>query len=212
MRIPRSPYRADVAALSRRPTSDQGRVALFECKQARSDFLRDEANEPRVRDAAVQLSLRVDALRALIGAHRPDLRIGESLFAEFDAYDFRGLRHDTLASLERELELLQNKLHDCVKFARLRRYHAADYLYLVTNEGVLAPHEVPVGWGWLVRQGDQLELRAPPERLVTSPDTRLAWLESLAVAGSRSSSHGLSHLMALPPSACSAPPPRQRKV
>lgn len=185
VRVPRSGYRADVAAVSRHPTGEQGLAAVFECKQARSDFLRDEADEPAVKARCAELVERVQQLRALIGLHRPDLRRGEALFPEFDDYDFRGLRHDTLAQVERELEIAQEKAVRCVKFARLKRYHAADYLYLVTEPGLIAAHEVPMGWGWLVRAGEALELRLRPVRHSTSPATRLAWLETLAVAGCR---------------------------
>jgi hypothetical protein len=72
-----------------------------------------------------------------------------------------------------------------VKFARLHRYAPADYLYLVTEPEVLAEHEVPVGWGWLVRAGAALELRLPPARHETGPELRLLWLERIAAAGSR---------------------------
>ena len=137
VRVPRSGYRADVAAMSRQPLGEAGLVALFECKQCRSDLIRDQADEPAVRIRSVELATRVGELRALIAVHRPDLRRGESLFAEFDEYDLAGLRHDTLHALERELGILQSKLENCVKFARLSRYHAADHLYLVTEPGIV---------------------------------------------------------------------------
>jgi hypothetical protein len=185
VRVPKSPYRADVAAASRHPAADDGIVAVFECKQARADFLRDEADEPAVRLEATAIASRLAALKSLIGVHRPDLRRGESLFAEFDDYDFRDLRHPTLHALERKLDLLQGKLVESVKFARLHRYNAADYLYLVTENEVVAPHEIPCGWGWLVRRDQGLELRQPPVRHATTPAQRLAWLESIAAAGAR---------------------------
>jgi hypothetical protein len=186
VRVPRSGYRADVVAASRHPLEESGVVALFECKQCRSDLIRDDADEPVVRDRTVELARRVSELRSLIAVHRPDLRRGESLFAEFDEYDLNGLRHDTLHALERELRVLQSKLANGVKFARLSRYHAADHLYLVTEPEIVSPCEVPVGWGWLVREDDQLVLRQPPVRHRTALDLRALWLESIAIAGTRS--------------------------
>jgi hypothetical protein len=187
VRVPKSPYRADVAAVSRHPLNPDGVVALFECKQARADFLRDQADESGVRRVAEAHNERIMNLRRLVAVHRPDLRRGESLFAEFDSYDLRDLRHDTLHGLEREWEILQRKIISCVKFARLRRYQAADYLYLVTEATIMAEHEVPNGWGWLVRNGETLELRLPPLRHTTTPALRLAWLEAITVAGTRAS-------------------------
>lgn len=185
VRIPRSPYRADVAAASRHPARPDGVVAVFECKQGRGDFLRDQADEPAVRAAAAVHHARLLNLRQLVALHRPDLRRGEALFAEYDSYDLRGLRHDTLDELERELEQLQRKLVTAVKFSRLRRYQAAEFFYLVTEPELLEPHEVPHGWGWLMRAGETLELRQLPVRHTTTVDQRIAWLENIAAAGSR---------------------------
>jgi len=186
VRVPKSGYRTDVAAMSRSPLGESATVVLFECKQCRSDLIRDCADEPLVRTRTVEIAGRVRELRALVAVHRPDLRRGESLFAEFDDYDLGGLRHDTLHGLERELRFLQSKLANCIKFARLSRYHAADHLYLVTEPEIVEPCEVPVGWGWLVRDGAELSLRQPPVRHKPSAELRVAWLEAIALAGSRS--------------------------
>ncbi|ATC62933.1 hypothetical protein CMV30_02570 [Nibricoccus aquaticus] len=185
VRVPKSGYRADVAAMSRESLSEAGVVALFECKQCRADLIRDHADEPVVRSRSVELAARVGELRAMIAVHRPDLRRGVALFAEFDEYDLAGLRHETLHALERELGVLQSKLANCVKFARLSRYHAADHLYLVTEPGIVEAHEVPVGWGWLVREDDALVLRQPPVRYRTTAELRGRWLEAVALAGTR---------------------------
>jgi hypothetical protein len=184
VRVPRSSYRADAAAATRRPSGDTGRIALFECKQARADLLRDDADEPEVRRELASAGARLHALREAIGVHRPDLRRGDGLFPEFEELDLRGLRHATLEQLEAAVDTGQRRLLRAVKFARLRRYRAADHLYLVTVPGVLEPAEVPVGWGWLERAGDGLVLRRPPERHPTAPEARLAWLEAIALAAS----------------------------
>lgn len=183
VRVPQSGFRADLAAASRHPTTAGSVVVLFECKQCRSDLLRDHADEPKMRAAATEIVERIRGLRRQLAVHLPSLRRGESLFPEFDSYDLDGIRHDTLHGLERELELLQRKLSASTKFSRLHRYHAADYLYLVTEPGLLSPHEVPNGWGWLVRDGQSLVLTEPPVRHSPTPAIRLAWLESMALAG-----------------------------
>ena len=197
VRVPRSGYRADVAALTRKPALPEARSALFECKQSRVDFLRDQVDEPAAQTELRALSERLRSLRALLAVHRPDLRRGESLFAEFDSYDFGGLRHETLHALEAEFEALQRKLLLGVKFSRLHKYHAADFLYLVTEPDILEPHEVPVGWGWLVREGETLVLREPPVRHSSAQSASLTWLENIALAGSSASRRMIS---CMPPS------------
>ncbi|MFT3783001.1 MAG: hypothetical protein QM790_13415 [Nibricoccus sp.] len=199
VRIPSSGYRADVAGCSLSRKDAPRAVALFECKQCRADFLRDEADETTTRTQATALNERMNALRALIAVHRPDLRLGVSLFPEYDDYDFRGLKHSGLHAVETELETLQRKLLQCVKFSRLKRYHAADHLYLVTEAGILSENEVPLGWGWLVREGETLVCRTKPLRLSPTPQQIERWLEAIAAAGARATAKliGINH----------APPP-----
>jgi len=89
VRVPASDYRSDVAAASRHPAGPSGAIALFECKQSRADFLRDQADEPAIRVEAAKVAKRLAELRSMIAVHRPDLRRGESLFPEYDCYIWR---------------------------------------------------------------------------------------------------------------------------
>jgi hypothetical protein len=183
VRIPASSYRADVAACSLARKDGERTVVLFECKQSRADLLRDQADEAITRKQAQEISQRLNALRALVGEHRPDLRKGETLFPEYDDYDFRGLRHEGLHGLEKEVETLQRKIFNSVKFSRLRRYEAATHLYLVTEADIVADHEVPLGWGWLVRRGETLDCIVKPTRLSPTPAQTARWLEAIALSG-----------------------------
>ncbi|HWA28297.1 MAG TPA: hypothetical protein VG734_21795 [Lacunisphaera sp.] len=180
VRLPRSGYRADVVAATPRALAANAFTAVFECKASRADFLRDSARESGAAETLVRMSERLMSLRALIGGHRPDLRRGEELFPEFDALDLRGLRHATHDRLAREYSSRQRKLHDGTKFARLARWRAASLLYLVAEEGLFAAHELPDGWGLLVRRGSALELAIRPCLRDTTPGERVALIERIA--------------------------------
>lgn len=183
VRLPRARYRADVAAATPRVLAGNACTAVFECKASRADFLRDSAAEDETRVAA--LAARLEALRALIAVHRPDLRRGEELFAEFEAYDLRDLRHDTHDRLTVELRAAQTKLHEGTKFAKLARWRAASLLYVVAEPDILVPHELPDGWGLLRRQGATLQLERRPCFNDTGPAERVALLERIAAAAGR---------------------------
>ena len=185
VRLPRSGYRADVAAATPRALSDGAFTAVFECKATLADFLRDSAVEAGATERIATLAARLRELRALIAGHRPDLRRGEELFAEFDAYDLRGLKHDTHTRLEAELRAAQTKLHEGTKFAKLARWRAASLLYVVAEEGVLQAHEVPDGWGLLVRRGEELEPVLRPCLNPTTPEERVALVERIAAVAGR---------------------------
>ena len=185
VRVPRSGYRVDVAAYARGTKQQPGRTALFECKQARADLLKDSRAEIATRERLAGLLARRAKLEKLIAEHRPDLRRGESLFPEFDSIDTGVLRHETHAAVIDEIAILQRRLLQGTKFEKLRRYLAADALYLVVEEGIFADDEIPAGWGLLVRQGDGLKSARPPLRLFPAPGARVALLENIAVAACR---------------------------
>lgn len=186
VRIPKSGYRADVAAIGR---GAAGRTAVFECKQARSDLLKDAHAEDASRRRLVELIERRRALETMLAVHRPDLRRGEALWPEYDSWDFSSLEHRAYQGVLDELETVQRRVLRGTKFSKMFRYRCADFLYLVVEDGIFAEAEVPAGWGLLVRSsrtgGDELRLVRPPADLAASSTQRLALLEMIALAGTR---------------------------
>jgi hypothetical protein len=185
VRIPHSSFRADVAGYARGTRQHPVRTAIFECKQARADLLKDARAEAGTRESLAALLTRRTQLEQMIAEHRPDLRRGDSLFPEFDSIDFGALRHETYAAVIDEIAALQRRLLHGVKFDRLRRYAAADFLYLVVEDNIFAAAEIPAGWGLLVRHDDQLKLERPPLQLSPAPEARVALLENIATAACR---------------------------
>ncbi|MBI4623558.1 MAG: hypothetical protein HY736_10120, partial [Verrucomicrobia bacterium] len=181
-RVPKSGYRADVAACSR---GAGRRTAIFECKQARADLLKDAHAEAATRRKLAELIERRRKLEELLAVHRPDLRRGETLWPEFDAWDFSHLEHRTYRAVLAELAAAQARVLRGTKFAKLFRYRCADFLYLVAEENIFAEAEIPAGWGMLVRHGDELRLARAPALLEVAPEQRMALLETIALAGTR---------------------------
>lgn len=196
VRVPRSSFRADVAACAfPKPPHLPQRCAIFECKQARSDLLRDSAAETatlRRLQAAVERRTR---LEQLLGLHLPDLRKGESLFAECDSYDFEAIQHEGWRRVRREEARLQARLFAHTKFDRLARYACADFCYLVVAPGIMQAHEAPANWGILEACDDGLGLLRPPERLPVTDAARLALFAAIARAATAcvNRDFGISH-------------------
>jgi hypothetical protein len=182
VRVPKSGYRADVAACSR---GADRRTAVFECKQARSDLLKDAHAEEATRQRLVELTERRRALEEMFTTHCPDLRRGDGLWPEFDTWDFSRLEHHAYRAVLAETETVQRRVIRGTKFSRMFRWRCADFLYLVVEDGIFAEAEVPAGWGLLVRVGAELRLARVPVKLDSAEAQRLALLESIALAATR---------------------------
>ena len=182
VRVPKSGYRADVVAVSH---GEGRRTAVFECKQARADLLKDAHAEAATKQKLADLIARRAKLEELLAVHRPDLRRGEALFPEFDSWDFSGLEHATYRDVLAELATLQARVLKGTKFSKMFRYRCADFLYLVVEENIFAEAEIPAGWGLLVRRGEELVLARPPVALDAAEAQRIALLENIALVATR---------------------------
>lgn len=197
VRVPKSGYRADVAAYAPERRGWTGgtregrevRTAVFECKQARADWLKDGHGEAVTRARLAECVVRRRSLEEMLAVHRPDLRRGEALWPEFDAWDFSGLEHATYRSVLAEIERLQRRVRGGTKFSKMFRYRCADFLYLVVEENIFAEAEIPAGWGLLVRAateaGDVLRVARAPVALGAAEEQRVALLEAIALAATR---------------------------
>jgi hypothetical protein len=180
--VPKSGYRADVAACGR---GAAGRTAVFECKQSRADLLKDAHAESATRIRLAELTERRRKLEELLAVHRPDLRRGEALWPEFDTWNFSALEHRAYRGLLAELETVQRRVLRGTKFSKMFRYRCADFLYLVVEENIFAEAEIPAGWGLLVRGGEELRLARAPVQLDAPAEQRMSLLETIALAGMR---------------------------
>jgi hypothetical protein len=189
--FPHRRYRVDVAACcpvrkvpARRPVANITTIlkaaAVFECKQARSDLVRDNARREAAQRRLKELAARRTSLESLLHLHLPHLANGESLFPEFDSYRLRPYRHAGYRRLVRHIDNAQSALLHKTKFDRLRDYGVANLHYLVVEESLLAAHEVPQGWGLLVRRGNSLELAGKPQWQEIHVEHQLVFLQRIA--------------------------------
>jgi hypothetical protein len=181
VRLPRAPYRADVVAA--RFSGSDVEIAVFECKQARSDLLKDAAAEKRTHARLEELHARRVALEAQLAIHLPDLRAGETLFPEFDRYDFSDLRHEGFKAICTEMARLKSRLYGKTKFAKLVRWRAAHAFHIVAAPGICTAAEIPEGWGLLAESGESLEQLRRPVRIECADPA--AVVAAIAKAGTR---------------------------
>ncbi|HEV3409712.1 MAG TPA: hypothetical protein VG095_05435, partial [Chthoniobacterales bacterium] len=159
--LPKCRYRADVAAYRARGNHG-GVTAIFECKQVLADLRRDNCCTSSALERLESVNRRRQVLEKHLRVHYPTLRGGESLFAEFDAYDFTAIQHHTYARVLREIGALRNRIRGATKFECLTRYRCANLFFLVVPNELYRESEVPLGWGALVEDDGSLVLRRKP--------------------------------------------------
>src|SRR5216684_4098070 len=182
--LPRCRYRADVAAY-RPGRNGLGSTAIFECKQALPDLRRDNCSTVPTRKRLEKIHLRRLVLEKHLRVHYPNLRIADSLFSEFASHDFSAIGHRGYARVLREQGALQNRLFDCTKFETLVRYRCANLFFLVLPDELFREPEIPIGWGALVESNGELILARKPVWHETEPESRLRFLQQIAIAGTR---------------------------
>ena len=191
VRVPRSNYRADVAAyrsVAGGAGEELGVTAIFECKQSRPDYLSDARPVEKTLSRLDDCRARMLELERLLGVHHPNLRRGETLFPEFDSHEFDGLQHEGYQKLLREVAMLESRLFGKTKFDKMVKWRCANALYAVVGSGVMSEREVPRSWG-LLRTDEPLdpdrglELLRQPKFLEVESGQRLGLLQNLARGG-----------------------------
>lgn len=189
--FPHRRFRVDVAACaparkvpSRKPVSSISSVlkaaVVFECKQGRGDLVRDNKRRALLSERLKTLEARRIRLEALLQVHLPHLANGESLFPEFDSYRLREHNHSGYKKLLRQIRISHRGVFDGTKFDRLLSYKVANLHYLVAEEKLIEPHEVPVGWGLLVKGDNNLELVVKPIWQDIGIEEQLVFLQRIA--------------------------------
>jgi hypothetical protein len=163
VRCPIFRYRVDVAGYQDTLPWDAGgrgsashklvqpRTFIIECKQSRSDFMRDCEHTTELLEVRSQLhSIRQSIEHNRIKRLEPQLQCGgTSLFAELEDWDFSASRLPAYREVLRKLRRIDQKLHGGTKFFLIDHYALADELYVATPAGLIRRNELPAGWGLL---------------------------------------------------------------
>ncbi len=171
-----------------------GVTAVFECKASRPDFLRDARSLQLTVQRLKILHDRRSRIERELLLHYPSISNGDSLFQEYHTVDFERPGHERYQRTLRDIRRLNTSLHANTKFDRLVKWGAASLFWVVADPGVIAPHELPAGWGLLLSAGPALEIAIKPILHPIPEPERLALLHRIALAASRAVNreHGIA--------------------
>jgi len=159
-----------------------GATALFECKQARADFLNDSRRSDVLTQRLKLMHARKERHETRLRLQYPSLRNGDALFAEYETHDFERSGDELYLKVLAQLRAAARQLYEHTKFEKLCRWKAANLHYVVTEPRLLRPHELPDGWGLLVRNGETLDLVVKPVWHEVPDSARLLFLQQIARA------------------------------
>src|SRR5207247_9870776 len=147
------------------------------------DLRRDNGCTSTTMQRLEQVHRRREILERNLRVHYPALRVADSLFDEFDSHNFSAIDHRGYKQVVRQTQALQNRLFDCTKFETLIRYRCANLFFLVLPGELFRETEIPIAWGALVESNGALEIVRKPIWHDVSDQTRIAFLERIARAG-----------------------------
>ncbi|MGF1656789.1 MAG: hypothetical protein ACFCU3_07410 [Verrucomicrobiales bacterium] len=187
VRLPSSPFRADVAGfrMIRSSQGEQLQTAVLECKVSTEDLIRDARVEKELLSRKATLIGRIEFIRSWLSKNFPEYRQGDTLFAEFDSYERPELNHLQLSRMVKELDSVQRLLQNQTKFSKMARWGLADRLVLVlptelTWKAPLDPAWEILRWPWpfpqcapkpvVSREECRLRLRTNIRRRLAQPN------------------------------------------
>lgn len=149
-------FQADVAAFWSRPMKLGDVRTLVPYKTAIVDVRRDRTQcWPDCARQAELLSLlraekeKREKLETEIRQKEPGLRRDDSLFADYQLWDYAASENRKYHKCLRDIEELERALYNGSRFERVRQARVADYLYLAVPAGEVHPHELADSWGLL---------------------------------------------------------------
>lgn len=191
--LPNYRFRLDAAAY--RPVRGAiGITAVFECKASKPDFLRDARSIQVTADRLKILHARRSRIEEELLLHYPSIRCGDSLFQEYQSLDFERPGNERYQRILQDIQRLATGLHANTKFDRLVKWGAANLFWVVADPDMIAEHEMPAGWGLLLREGSGLRVAAKPTLHEVPEPERLALFHRIALAASRAVNreHGIA--------------------
>lgn len=172
-----------------------GFSAIFECKASRPDLVRDCRKSAQLLERMSELSELKAELETHLKLNSPSLLKGDALWPEYETAAFHRSDHRPYLKVVKALTTLSRQLHGQTKMENLFKWNAANLHYLVVEPDMILEHEIPLGWGLLVREDHRLRLRVLPELKQIPDETKLGFLHRVATAGTKAANRqaGISY-------------------
>ncbi len=210
-----SKYQVDVAAFWSAPEKQllkPEKTMIVEIRDDREQCWPDCGDSDKLLRKLREKKEQKAILEAVIRVNEPGLKESDSLFDEYESWNYTASVNQEYQRCLKQIEKIQHSLYKGSRFEQIRRGHVADLLYLAVPAGEVHADELANGWGLLyidsqhnVTEIKKAEFQEPPE------SNRLHLIQGLAAAAMRNVLFAYGIRVSDNGKVAFAPPPRRRK-
>ena len=146
-----SKYCADIAAFWSSPGKKHlmtpQQTMIIEIRRNREQCWPDCSRQEELLPLLRQKKAEKSSIEAEIRGNEPELKETDTLFPEYESWDYKGTKNRKYHKCIRQLEKIEHALYKGSRFEQIRRAYVADYLYLAVPAGTVLPEELADGWG-----------------------------------------------------------------
>jgi len=210
-----SKYQVDIAAFWSAPEKQllkPEKTMIVEIRDDREQCWPDCGDSDKLLRKLREKKDQKAILESVIRVNEPGLKESDSLFDEYESWNYAASVNQEYQSCLKQIEKIQHSLYKGSRFEQIRRGHVADLLYLAVPSGEVHADELAEGWGLLyidskhnvieIKKAGQQE---PPE------SNRLHLIQGLAAAAMKNVLFAYGVRLSDNGKVAFAPPPRRRK-
>jgi hypothetical protein len=181
-----SKYQVDAAAFWSMPIGSRRRIektVLVEIRRNRDHCWPDCSNRETILKKIRELKAEKTELERIIRSTEPELKASDTLFEEFECWDYEKSRNSDYQRCLSKLEELQHSLYKGSRLELIRQSQTADYIYVAFPEGTIRADELIDGIGLLaIKDNLEIEEIKKPDALVCSAESRRHIVQNIAIA------------------------------
>ena len=181
-----SKYQVDVAAFWSTPAGNRRRIdktVLVEIRNDRDHCWPDCSNREMILKKLRELKAEKLSIEKIIEKTEPQLKASDTLFEEFECWDYEKTQNADYHKCLRDIEDLQHSLYKGSRLELIRQSHTADHIYIAFPEGTIHADELIDGIGLLaIKDNLEIEEIKTPDALICKAESRSHIVQNIAIA------------------------------
>jgi len=186
-----SKYQVDVAAFWSLPAGLRRRIektVLVEIRNDRDHCWPDCSNRETILKKIRELKSEKASLEKIIEQTEPELKASDTLFEEYECWDYEKSQNADYHKCLNDIESLQHSLYKGSRLELIRQSQTADFIYIAFPEGTIHADELIDGIGLLaIKDNLEIEEIKTPDALICKAENRNHIVQNIAIACRKSS-------------------------